>query len=95
MAQIDFVRTKTGHAKIPYIGHSQGTSQMFSALSLGQGGLKDKLTIFIAICPITNIYYAQPPIGGLSKALYNTLVGLVNINGIYEILGPNWIKVQN
>ena len=32
-AQIDMVRQVTGHSKISYIGHSQGTSQMFSALS--------------------------------------------------------------
>ena len=54
-AQIDFVRHKTGRDKITYIGHSQGTSQMFSALSEGTGDLKDKINLFVAICPITNL----------------------------------------
>ena len=38
-AQIDFVRHKTGFEKITYVGHSQGTSQMFSALAEGHGDL--------------------------------------------------------
>jgi pimeloyl-ACP methyl ester carboxylesterase len=32
-AQIDFVRLKTGAEKVTYIGHSQGTTQMFYAIS--------------------------------------------------------------
>jgi len=54
-AQIDFVRAKTGYDKIAYIGHSQGTSQMFSALAEGHGDLEDKINLFIALCPITNL----------------------------------------
>jgi hypothetical protein len=53
------VRQKTGQDKISYIGHSQGTSQMFSALAEGHGALKDKLDIFIALCPITNLKHAS------------------------------------
>ena len=54
-AQIDFVLKMTGYDKLSYIGHSQGTSQMFSALSEGHGNLKDKLNIFIACAPIMNL----------------------------------------
>jgi lysosomal acid lipase/cholesteryl ester hydrolase len=32
-AMIDYIRNKTGKEKIFYIGHSQGTAQMFSALT--------------------------------------------------------------
>jgi len=32
-AQVDLVRKTTGFDKISYIGHSQGTSQMYAALS--------------------------------------------------------------
>jgi pimeloyl-ACP methyl ester carboxylesterase len=38
-AQIDFVRHMTGKDKITYIGHSQGTTQMFAALAEGYGDL--------------------------------------------------------
>ena len=54
-AQIDYVLKTTGQSKLAYMGHSQGTSQMFSALSEGHGNLKDKVSIFIACAPIVNL----------------------------------------
>ena len=38
-AMIDYVRDFTGQDKIAYIGHSQGTVQMFSALSENKSNL--------------------------------------------------------
>ena len=32
-AQIDYVRAKTGVEKLAYIGHSEGTTSMFTALA--------------------------------------------------------------
>jgi lysosomal acid lipase/cholesteryl ester hydrolase len=37
--QIDYVRKETKTDRISYVGHSQGTSQMFSALSYNHGDL--------------------------------------------------------
>lgn len=54
-AQVDYVRWKTWWRKITYIGHSQGTSQMFSALSMNHGYLQSKLDLFIACAPIINL----------------------------------------
>ena len=53
-AQIDYVLKVTKHAKLSYIGHSQGTSQMFSQLS-ESSYLNSKLNIFIACAPIVNL----------------------------------------
>jgi len=33
-ATVDFISNKTGFSKVPYVGHSQGTVQMFAALAL-------------------------------------------------------------
>jgi pimeloyl-ACP methyl ester carboxylesterase len=38
-SQIDYVRNLTGNDKISYMGHSQGTTQIFTALSEGFGDL--------------------------------------------------------
>jgi lysosomal acid lipase/cholesteryl ester hydrolase len=54
-ANIDFIRLKTGNAKVAYVGHSQGTSQMFTALANGYGDVQDKISIFIALAPITHL----------------------------------------
>ena len=53
--QIDFVLGKTGRSKLTYVGHSQGTSQMFSALSEHHGDLQNKVEFFIALAPIVNL----------------------------------------
>jgi len=53
--QIDYVRGHTFADKIHYIGHSQGTTQMFSALSYNHGNLNDKLLSFTALAPIVDL----------------------------------------
>jgi len=54
-AQIDEVLRITGKSKLSYIGYSQGTSQMFSALSYNHGNLQDKLNLFIALAPVVEM----------------------------------------
>merc|ERR1719253_435767 len=54
-AQISKVIELTGYPKISYIGHSQGTSQMFTALSFNYGDIQDKLDLFIACAPIIDL----------------------------------------
>lgn len=54
-AQINFVTNFTNVKKLSYIGHSQGTSQMFSALSQGHGNISNKVNVFIALAPIVNL----------------------------------------
>ena len=67
---------------------------MFSALSLEQGDLKDKLNIFIAICPITNIKYSDPPLGDLPKTVMEAFQSVTWALGVYEILSPAWIQFE-
>lgn len=43
-AMIDYIQSLTGHEKVSYIGHSQGTTQMFSALADKQ---TDKQSVLI------------------------------------------------
>ena len=88
--QIDFVIKKTGHKKISYIGHSQGNSQMFSALSEGHGNLKDKINIFVVLCPITNLYYASASYMDLGYKYYGLLKNTISINSFYEFKGPRY-----
>lgn len=53
-AMITKILDVTGHEKIAYVGHSQGTSQMFAALSCPQSAafMNSKVAIFIALAPI-------------------------------------------
>jgi len=54
-SQIDFVRQQTGNDKVTYIGHSQGTSQMFYALSDKPDFWQERVNLFIALAPVTNL----------------------------------------
>jgi len=87
--QIDFVRAKTGVDKVTYIGHSQGTSQMFSALAEGHGKLKDKINLFVALAPVVNLGWTTngllKNIKGFVKTVQNSLWSL----GITEFKGPH------
>jgi pimeloyl-ACP methyl ester carboxylesterase len=51
-AMINIIKTTTGESKITYIGHSQGTSQMFAGISLKSDYYKSVLNGFIALGPV-------------------------------------------
>jgi pimeloyl-ACP methyl ester carboxylesterase len=54
-AMVDYIRNATKQSKISYIGHSLGTAQMFSALSINAGDLRNKINAYIAMAPITRL----------------------------------------
>ena len=51
-ANIDFILEKTGQQQLTYMGHSQGTSQMFSGATLKPDYYKEKVNLFVALAPI-------------------------------------------
>jgi len=50
-AFIDFIIAKSGVEKVSYVGHSEGTTQMFMGLSLMPGYYKAKVNVFAAMAP--------------------------------------------
>ena len=54
-ANIDFVRAQTGQNKIAVIGHSQGTSSMYSGLSTQNDWFKERVSIFISLGSVTRL----------------------------------------
>ena len=59
-ALVDKVLQLTGQKKIAYVGYSQGTTQMFSALSENQGNLNSKISVFIALAPVATLGHGVP-----------------------------------
>eukprot|EP00298_Acanthocystis_sp_HF-20_P001731 c12167_g1_i1.p1 GENE.c12167_g1_i1~~c12167_g1_i1.p1 ORF type:complete len:476 (+),score=179.62 c12167_g1_i1:44-1471(+) len=53
-AFIDFILGATGSSSLVYIGHSQGTTQMFAAL-VSNPELSKKISLFIALAPVVYI----------------------------------------
>lgn len=54
-AMIEYILTKSKTAKISYIGHSQGTAQLFAGYSVMPEYFSKKLNGFIALGPITSL----------------------------------------
>ena len=49
---IDFILEKTGLEQLSYIGHSEGTTQMFLGASLNPSYFKEKINLYIALAPV-------------------------------------------
>ena len=45
----------SGAKKLSYVGHSQGTSQMFYALSYNEEWFLERVNLFVALGPVTNL----------------------------------------
>ena len=58
-AQVDYVIKETGRPKISYIGHSQGTAQMFAALADNEEFYAKRINFFGALAPIARIKNIQ------------------------------------
>ena len=86
-AQVDKVRELSGNDKITYIGHSQGTTQMFYALAHNQAKLLEKVNLFAALAPVTVITakagLTHFPGGTFAECEIRKQVG--NLAGIWDI----------
>lgn len=54
-ANIDYIINETNVSKVAYVGHSQGTTQMFAALADNEDQYVDKVSAFVALGPVTKI----------------------------------------
>jgi lysosomal acid lipase/cholesteryl ester hydrolase len=54
-AYFNFILKHTGYEKVAFIGHSQGTAQMFAALTLQPEFYAKHLAAFIALGPVTKL----------------------------------------
>lgn len=52
-AEVDKALAITGHTKLSYMGYSEGSTSMFTALAEDFGSMSTKLNIYIAIAPVT------------------------------------------
>lgn len=89
-AQIDYVREHTGWDKLSYLGHSQGTTQMFTALSEDFGDMKDKINLFIALAPITTLGDSTDKFYHAMSQSIPIMKSLLEMLGIHEFFGEEW-----
>ena len=69
-AQVEKALSISGRKTATYIGHSQGTSQMFYALSDDPTYWKKKVNLFVALAPVTMLHDTKSElIHYMSKAI--------------------------
>lgn len=88
-AQIDYVIKTTGKAKVSYIGYSQGTSQMFSALSHNHGNLQNKINLFIALAPVIEMNNTTDPLYVNGASVWKILKNALDNYKLYELGDPD------
>ena len=89
-AVIDTIQAKTGGQKVAYIGHSQGTTQMFSALSENSAYFADKVPLYVALGPVSKITNTSDAIFHLAGLFYDDIARTLGVLGIHELLGATW-----
>ena len=91
-AVIDYIIEQTDQPKVAYIGHSQGTTQMFYALATNEKFFRDKVSIFVALAPVTKITNQRADIVRIAADHYRTIDWAAEHVHLYEMGGANWIQ---
>lgn len=84
------IRT-TGHPKIAYVGHSQGTTQLFYALAHNENYFKDKISIFVALGPVMQLTNVKSGILWFLAQYDFLVINACQTLGIYDIFPANWL----
>ena len=90
-AVINYIQHKTNYQKIAYIGHSLGTTQMFDELATREDDFyADKISIFIALAPMTKIPNADSPIIDYIAQNYFNACDTADLLGMLEVFEPDF-----
>ena len=89
-ANIEFVRGQTGQSKIAVMGHSQGTSSMFSGLSTQNDWFKQRVSIFVALGSVARLDHLT---SALLKFMIEVPIALdtIKLLHIYEMFPSNYL----
>ena len=82
-ASIDYILNATNFEKVAYVGHSAGTTQMFSVLSDHEDMLAEKVSAFVAMGPASKITNIGHPIARIAAHYLTAFVQ--NLTNYFEI----------
>ena len=91
-AFIDYILAKTGQEKLTYIGHSQGTTQMFMASALNPRYFEKKVNLFVALGPATKMNNVQVPAFRAMSTEWQEVEYLAVKEGAYNLLDAGWLE---
>ena len=89
-AVIEMIQEKTGGKQIAYVGYSMGTSEMFTALAIDSEWFADRLSIFVALGPVTKVSHTESGKYRAPAEHYKEVTKVLNLMGLRnEILGSH------
>ena len=82
----------TGQEQLTYVGHSDGTTQMFAGASLNPDYFSSKVNLFVAMGPVVKVSHSEPFNQSLAKTsdYWREMQFLIKKLGAYNILDANW-----
>ena len=85
--QINFVWSFTGVEKLTYLGHSQGTSQMYYGLATNQDFFLKRVNLFVALAPVvrmqdtrTSLHLGAKLMGTQTLTYYGAKLNTYSVN---------------
>jgi len=85
--QIDLALKTSGQEKLTYIGHSQGTSQMFWALANDQDHYLSRVNAFVALAPVANMAHVDLAVKA-STLMLGTARYIAEHDNFYSLFNP-------
>lgn len=86
---IDHITEVTGQQKISYVGHSEGTTQMFLGASLKPDYFAEKINLFLALAPVASTAnIPSPEIREAAKFIKEIELALVHEGKYYNWFAP-------
>ena len=90
-ASFDYITELTGYPKLAYIGHSQGTTQMFYGLAHNEAYFAEKVNLFVALAPVTKISHTKSILGWISQ-VYDEFEDTVEFLQLYNMFHYTWLS---
>jgi lysosomal acid lipase/cholesteryl ester hydrolase len=90
-AEIDYALKVSGEKKVAYIGHSQGTTQMYYGLSHNEQFFVDRVSVFIALGPVMQLTHCKSSLINFFATFESLIVDTCSTLGIYEFFSANWV----
>jgi len=89
--EIDYALRVTGEKKLAYIGHSQGTTQMFYALSHNEDFFAQRVSVFIALGPVMQLTHCKSSLIHFFAAFETLIVDTAGTLGFYEFFPAGYL----
>ena len=90
-ALFNYVEQVTGQKKVAYIGHSQGTTQMFAAIARDPAFWKERISAFIVLAP--GLLPFRDTVDNSSRTEMEDNVNTFWNLGIHEFFGKNFNEI--